>query len=1028
MTWTAVARRLTAAMVLLFATMRPGAAGAASLFDPLLRFRVLATEHFVIHFHQGEDRLAQRLAVIAEETWIALERPLGLAPPRKTRVVLADQTELFNGYATPVPYNTVVMYAVTPSGSSSAFDDWLRLVFTHEFTHIVHLDRSEGWARVVRGIFGRTPYAFPNLFLPPWQVEGLATYEESAITGEGRLHAGDFRAIVDEAARQRRLEPLDRVNGGLTDWPDGVAVYAYGVGFHQYLADRFGTGTLATLAEATARRVPYLASPAFKRVYGESLGDLWRGYQASLTASAPLVSPDPSLTRLTRHGFSVRGPRFDRFSCAGCPADIVYSAVNPGGFPMLYRVSGRGGDPQRLATRYLGSTTGVGRDEIYFDQVDQQRNTGIYSDLYAFSRADGRVRRLTSEARLLDPDLSPDGDTLVAVQNRPGQRDLVLVRLKPDTTEARHPDTIETERPDTTEAKRPDITETETTDASETRRAFAPPTHVPSSVVSSFSRTVITSLISEPDTQFDGPKWSPDGRTIAVERHRRGGMPEIVVVDVVTKAVRVVAGAPHTRFVTPAWRPDGAAIVAAAAPDDETFNLVELSLDGSMRRPLTHTTGGARSPDVSPDGTTIVFVGYTTDGDDLFTMPYPGAMAGVAPELAPPPHAADPQVPPTRAEQARPLPDLDPRVRPYSPLDTLKPTSWTPVVETGGNQVRAGAGISGFDVLGYHAYAATATWLVSGPNGAPRPGAATPDWQVYYLYDRWRPTLYVSATSDTSFFAGPATDAGAPTPVTRRERQIESGILLPIRHVRVQHAVRLSVVRAEADYTTSDGSFSRSRTPIRAAWQSVTAHTYGYSISGEGGIAAGATTEIVRSGLGSSADATTTTADMRAYLPGLAAHHVVAVRVGGGASIGDPTVGRTFLLGGPSADSGLNDRGAGAFALLRGFAANTFAGSHVALANVEYRWPIARPQRGHGTWPLLLHTVHAALFADAGQAWTRTFDRHAIKWSGGAQLSADLVAGFFAPFTVSSGVAWGRDGSASVSDRVTAYFRVGKGF
>ena len=25
--------------------------------------------------------------------------------------MLADQTELFNGYATPVPYNTVVLYA-----------------------------------------------------------------------------------------------------------------------------------------------------------------------------------------------------------------------------------------------------------------------------------------------------------------------------------------------------------------------------------------------------------------------------------------------------------------------------------------------------------------------------------------------------------------------------------------------------------------------------------------------------------------------------------------------------------------------------------------------------------------------------------------------------------------------------------------------------------------------------------------------------------------------------------------------------
>src|SRR5204863_5400463 len=81
--------------------------------------------------------------------------------------------------------------------------------------------------------------------------------------------------------------------------------------------------------------------------------------------------------------------------------------------------------------RYLGSTTAVGREDLYFDQQELHRNVALYSDLYALSRATGRVRRLTSGARLLDPDLSPDGRTLVAVQDRAGQRNLVLVRLPP---------------------------------------------------------------------------------------------------------------------------------------------------------------------------------------------------------------------------------------------------------------------------------------------------------------------------------------------------------------------------------------------------------------------------------------------------------------------------------------------------------------------------------------------------------------------------------------------------------------------
>ena len=315
--------------------------------------------------------------------------------------MLADQTELFNGYATPVPYNTIVLYAVSPSGSSSDFDDWLRLVFTHEFTHIVHLDRSEGWARIARDIFGRTPYAFPNLFLPPWQIEGLATYEESAITGEGRLHAGDFRAIVGEAARQRRLEPLDRVNGGLTDWPGGAGVYAYGVGFHQYLADRFGADTLATLADGDGapRAVYRLACvqaglrPVARRPVARLPGEP-RPQTLAAACAGPVHHPADASGFLGQRSalrslFVRRLPRRHRV-LRGQPGRLSRRSIAS---------ASTAAQPRQLTTRYLGSTTGIGRDEIYFDQLELRRNVGLYSDLYAFSRADGRVRQLTSDAR-----------------------------------------------------------------------------------------------------------------------------------------------------------------------------------------------------------------------------------------------------------------------------------------------------------------------------------------------------------------------------------------------------------------------------------------------------------------------------------------------------------------------------------------------------------------------------------------------------------------------------------------------------
>jgi hypothetical protein len=164
----------------------------------------------------------------------------------------------------------------------------------------------------------------------------------------------------------------------------------------------------------------------------------------------------------------------------------------------------------------------------------------------------------------------------------------------------------------------------------------------------------------------------------------------------------------------------------------------------------------------------------------------------------------------------------------------------------------------------------------------------------------------------------------------------------------------------------------------------------------------------------------TATADARVYLPGLAAHHVVAVRAAGGASSGDGDLRRTFLLGGPGPDLGVLDFGHDAFSVLRAFPIHAFSGTRVALLNADYRWAIARPQRGIGTWPLMLHTVHAAVFADAGHVWTTDFRAHDLKTSVGAELSLNLIGGYAFPFTLTAGGAWGHDG-ADGADHRAAY-------
>jgi hypothetical protein len=952
------------------ATLAP----AATRVDPALRFRRVSTPHFVIYFHQGEDRLAERLATIAEETWRALQTALGHEPPRRTHVVLADQTEIANGWATPLPYDTIMLTASWPQGSEfiGNTDDWLRLVFTHEFTHIVHLDRSRGWARAARIVFGRIPVAFPNLFLPTWQIEGIATYFESAISGEGRLHALDFREVERAPARLGLLFPLDRANGGLTAWPAGLAPYAYGLGFHQYLSDRFGADRLGVLAARTAGRVPFTGSRSFKPVFGESLGALWSDYQHRLRdEAAGSVTPRDLSRQLTHEGFTVLGPRFAPAACSGCRQEIVYSVQSPHGFPALKAVALDGTSARLLTERYLGATSAVTEAAVFFDQQELRRNVGLYSDLYRLDRASGDVRALTHEARLLDPDLSPDRRMIAAVRERNGQRDLVLLGLD----------------------------------------------------AQSVAGTVIT-LLTEPDTQFATPRWSPDGRSIAVERHRLGSGSEVVVVDTATCTVRVVAtGA--TRAVTPTWRPDGRAIVAAVDDENRSFSLWEFLLEGDpVRRQLTRRE--AVWPDVSADGSTIVFVGYTERGFDLFAIPYATVSSADDLVAARPAFAAADRATESGALAAFPSSRRGMIAAPYRPWSTLAPTSWNPIYLSDATQFRLGVATGGFDILGYHAYAASATWRLSGPDAFGQPARRAADWAVSYAYDRWRPRLFLSRSKATSFFRSATIDDSRAA--TLRDDEIEAGMVLPFNKVRASQQLFASVLKGVTRYTDDETRESQRRVAARAAWSMRTARSYGYSISAERGLAVGVTAETAGATVDSLGDTTTLTADLRAYLPGALPHHVVALRSAFGVSSGARDISRQFLLGGGAGNVETLDFGRRAISLLRGFASDSFAGTHVALINLEYRSPLARIERGVGTWPIFLHTLHGALFADAGQAWTGTFHKNDVKTSLGAELSANVVVGYSLPLTVTVGAGWGHDRLGRRAEGAVTYMRVGRAF
>jgi outer membrane protein assembly factor BamA len=222
---------------------------------------------------------------------------------------------------------------------------------------------------------------------------------------------------------------------------------------------------------------------------------------------------------------------------------------------------------------------------------------------------------------------------------------------------------------------------------------------------------------------------------------------------------------------------------------------------------------------------------------------------------------------------------------------------------------------------------------------------------------------------------------------------------------------------------------ARWRNALRAGWALNSSREYGYSISSEDGIRAAVNLEGVTPSLGADAEALTITGDVRAYLPGFCAHHVVAMRLGAASSTGDTAMQRTFSLGGSAASSGPFAVGKRVVGLLRGLPPDDRIGTAVLVANLDYRFPIARVERGIRTWPFFLRDVHGAVFTDVGSAGSALDDLPATAWSVGAEVASRITLGYTWNLNVAAGASWVHDPARPDQPaRFAAFVRTGYAF
>ena len=637
-------------------------------------FRVAKTERFDIYFYAQIEDGVDIAARLAERWTTRLERLLDHRLSSRQPLVLYASSAHFQqttvipggigegtGGVTEGLRRRVVMPFAGPIGDTDH-------VLGHELVHAFQYDMSEQRVREAGG-----GYRVSGLqTLPLWFVEGMAEY----------LSIGPRSALttmwIRDAILREALPTIEQLSN------PRYFPYRWGHALWAYIAGRWGDRAVGDLLASGIM----IGDPAksFEAVLGVTQDELTEQWHAALQdayrevgarASAPdrfgrLLTPKQDLggDLNVSPSLSPDGSKVAFLSERSLlSVDLYVADVETG--TILRQLTSTAVDPHLNSLQFIASagTWHPSGTKLAMAGVTDGRPTLLVYDVESGDKVSEHALDGTDAA--FNPTWSPDGRTIAFIGMRHGFTDLFAFDVESGA---------------------------------------------------------VTQWTSDPHSELH-PAWSPDGRTIALTSSRFTteldrldiGELRLTLFDVGSRTPRELPAFSRGRHINPQWSSDGRSLFFVGDPDGVP-NVFRVGVDGGVPRQVTDLYTGASgitetSPVIATGSKTdrLVFTVFEGGNQRLYVAEQPDVLAGRAYAPGALPDAA--LLPPARTEPGQVTQLLDnpalglpagraiQEVQPYRPRLQLDFVG-QPTLSVGADRFGAfgGGGISFFmsDMLGYH--------------------------------------------------------------------------------------------------------------------------------------------------------------------------------------------------------------------------------------------------------------------------------------------------------------------------------------
>jgi hypothetical protein len=530
------------------------------------RWRQINTDTVRVIYPAGLEPQAQKVANMVHAISKYHSHSIGDLH-MKIDIVLQNRTVISNGYVGLAPFRSE-LFLNAPQDPHQIGANWDDVLTIHEYRHVLQFANSRrGLTKFVYYLTGQAGWgAMARLSIPDWFWEGDAVMSETALTGQGRgrlpAFYNDYKSLWLDSINYNYQKAR---NGSIKDFVPNE----YNIGFfltnfgRVTYGDEFWRDVIKDSGRYKGLLYPF--SQAIRRRTGLSTKGLYnqaQTYYKEINALTP--TPQDAVVQINKVD------KKQTFTSYEYPAitkhgDLLALIHSYKKIPAIYEIDGLGHETKianigRAIDYYFTHRNG----KLLWAELgnDERWSWDTYSNIIIYDIEKQERKKLTHNSRFMSPDLSPDGESIIAYEYKPDRSGSLVI-------------------------------------------------------ISAENGKVQKSIENSEGYYFSYPKWSEDGQHVVVVARNRHGLSTILWVDTQTGAMEALM--PFTNHQIGISVETGNSIHFSGSfsgvdniycLDKETRKLVQLT-DGHL---------GSYHPFVDSKSGTLYFSRFSSLGSNIFSI------------------------------------------------------------------------------------------------------------------------------------------------------------------------------------------------------------------------------------------------------------------------------------------------------------------------------------------------------------------------------------------------------------------------